>query len=335
MRLLLLNSILALGLGSASVAMAAPGKTGQGIMIDIKNSTDIAIVSDTIYSFDKVYATTFFNNVLNATSVACQGNPLTDCAAANKPATPPIPPPSQTEAENFAYAQRCLFLDGGFLTATRSYRQDIFMPGLNGRGTWRFNHEYRLSPAYSDVSPLTAWSVYQSGNPNATFAQINLQADIAGLSANNSSRGTKYSFSLRREDGSSRVKNLSVSVNGTQVATPSSTLVENCPGCKPGNSGAVDFLFNANAGSNGNTALLKNGDARAILNTDYFKGNDNGGFDGRALAKAVMNPVSIQLPIGTNNVSVSATVKEIDAGVSTNFTIVKQINVIAQGCSVP
>jgi hypothetical protein len=69
-----------------------------------------------------------------------------------------------------------------------------------------------------------------------------------------------------------RVQNLALTVTGTSSgqtvfsANPSSTVVTNGPGALYGQTGAVDFCYTTNGGSNGTASLLLNGDARSILN---------------------------------------------------------------------
>jgi hypothetical protein len=53
-----------------------------------------------------------------------------------------------------------------------------------------------------------------------------------------------------------------VSLDGAAPTPVASTYVQNAPGAKAGDPGALDFKYVTNAGSNGNLSLLANGDAR-------------------------------------------------------------------------
>jgi hypothetical protein len=118
-----------------------------------------------------------------------------------------------------------------------------------------------------------------------------------------------------------------VSLDGAPVATPSSTIVQNCPGCLAGDPGAVDFDYTSNAGTFGNTSLLSNGDARALLANDSFAGNENGGADGSALAKAVVAPVDVFVPAGEHTVTLSGIIKGNDGFLDVPFSVSKQVTI--------
>jgi hypothetical protein len=165
---------------------------------------------------------------------------------------------------------------------------------------------------------------------------VTVNAEIAGESAlqsSNAKLGLKYSFSLLNGDGTSRVTNLILSLNGVPAATPLSTIVSNCPGCLAGAPGALDFAYTTNAGSNGNVSLLKDGDARTILNSDSFAGNNNGGADGSALSMAIMDPVQFTLGEGSYSVTLTGLVKGNAASADLPFSVTKVITIIGLfGC---
>lgn len=166
-------------------------------------------------------------------------------------------------------------------------------------------------------------------------------ANIASESVvknSNAKIGTKYSFSLLDSYGLSRVIDLVVSVSdGTNTATypTDSQLLSNSPGALAGDVGAVEFAYTSNAGMNGTTSLLRDGDARTILNTDSFAGNDNGGSDGTALAWAQMNPVSLTLGTGDYTIGLTGTVKENSITLTTpvSFSVAQKLHITAQGCT--
>jgi len=324
-------------------------------MVDLNAAGTFAVVNSKTYKFNvddptltdangvTLPASAYFTNTLTSgPTVSCSGSPKDDCATSNQPDTPspPAPDPSKVTGPTGAcQQQRCTFLDGGTLTGF-TYTQSVTIKGKNGKGNWTFTWTYTVAPdptkdvdsntAGVQVNSFTAWVLVSETN---NLAEITVTAEIAGESVvKNNTVGTKYSFSLRNPDGSSRVTDLKVYVNGALVATPGSTLEENCPECLAGDPGAVDFTYTTNAGSNGTTSLLKDGDARTILNTDSFPGNDNGGADGRALAKAVMDPVKLELPPGQYTVTLTGTVKGNNGLASIDFSVTQTIQIITPGC---
>ena len=95
----------------------------------------------------------------------------------------------------------------------------------------------------------------------------------------------------------------------------------------------MDFFYTTNAGSNGVTLLLANGDARTLLNTDTFSGNNNGGADGSALAIAIMDAVGVDLAVGDHSVTLAGTVKDNTATADIGFSVTQTLHVLTPGCS--
>jgi hypothetical protein len=262
------------------------------------------------------------------------------CATA--PAAPNAPVASASQLSSFINngpGCKCAFLDGTALPST-TYTQTAKVSTGSGKtaATYTYTYTYNIAPTVSSVDPLTAWDLVNT--TGGTTAEVDINAQIAGESVvNNTSVGTKYSFSLLESDGiTSRVTNLAVNVtdsNGNTVtsATPGSTLTQNAPGALSGDPGAVDFTYTTNARSNGNTSLLQNGDARTILNTDSFAGNNNGGADGSALAIANMDSVPLNVGPGDYTVTLTGTVKGNNALADTSFSVTQTIHIITPGCS--
>jgi hypothetical protein len=116
----------------------------------------------------------------------------------------------------------------------------------------------------------------------------------------------------------------------------------------------VDFCYTTNAGSNGNTSLLLNGDARGILNgvslygpepcdlgtqttttsPDTFAGNNNGGADGSALAYAKMDEQTVSsLGAGDYKVTLTGTVKGNNDLANIAFSVTSQPHISAGNCT--
>jgi hypothetical protein len=124
-------------------------------------------------------------------------------------------------------------------------------------------------------------------------------------------------------------------VNNVVVAIPGSTVVHNAPGAQLGDTGAVDFLYTGNAGTNGHTELLyqtANTQARTILNTDDFAGNQDGGADGEALAWAIMDTVNLELAVGDYTVNFTGVVKDNNGLADLPINVTQTIHVVHPGC---
>lgn len=329
---------------------AAAGKpttsssTGQGIWVNATGGGDYSIQQTNVYKFNVDAAAGYYSNaVLSGPVVACTGSP-TACGLPDPSGVPAVPPaadPAQLTnvANGTAYAERCTFLSGGPLSGTKTYTQTITHSASSPTRQYKYTWTYQVLPLSSDpVAALTAWDLFNSSGDST--AAVSIGADIAGQSVvKNASNGTKYSWSLRDDLGLSRITNLVVTMSDGSTSTPystDSTLAENAPGALAGDAGAVDFVHTTNAGSNGDTSLLLNGDARSILNgvigLDTFAGNNNGGADGKALAKAVMTPVTVNLAPGTYTATLTGTVKGNAALLGLDFKVQQTLNIVGASC---
>jgi hypothetical protein len=320
----------ALGITLVGVPAAHAGgasQTGQGIMVNLDAAGDFAIVETDTYEFDVTAASAYFTNAWdgNAPTVTCTGP---GCGTA--PAAPSAPTPDASKVSGpsgLAHTQRCIFLDGGDLAGT-NYTQSVKVSTGSGKtgATYTYVYTYNATPTQS-VAPFTAWNLVDTHGGG--LAHVAIAAEIAGESvvkSSNAKIGTKFSFSMVEGDGTNRVQNLAVTV--TNAATGESTTAN------PGSTVnfPVDFTYATNAGSNGATGLLKNGDARTILNTDSFAGNNDGGADGSALAKVSMDATPFDLGAGDYNVTLTGTVKGNNALADVPFTVTQIVHVIAKGC---
>ncbi len=303
----------------------------------------------------------YFTNTLTSGPEITQtsGRP----GAGAPPPTPAAPPPDAEKVTKHAnggavWDQWETFLDGGTLTGF-TYNQSVVADGTN-RTKWTFTWTYTVAPNPDpdrdadpetpgvQVIPLTAWVLVSI--EGGGLADIIVDAVIAGESAVSSSNakvGTKYSFSLNPvydETGaeiSSRVQDLTLTVNdgSSDILTlyPGSMVVMNTPGSTAtatstigeviyGDDGALDFFYQSNAGWNGNTGLLRDGeDARTILNNDSFAGNQDGGADGSALALAKMDSTTLSLGPGSYTITFTGTVKDNSGVTGIDFTVTQSI----------
>jgi hypothetical protein len=314
-------------------------QTAQGIMVNLDASGTFAVSNHKTYRFNTATAANFYNNVWNgvAATAICTGSPA-NCAVTNQPATPATPAADASQivgrpaGPGQADQDKCTFLDGGAL-GSRVYTQFVTINGVNGGGNWKFTWGYTVTPTQATVDALTAWDL--ESETGGTTAHIDVDVMIAGESvvANQQNPTGKYSFSLRNGDGTNRVANVVLTVDGTPYPLVVA-LQENCPGCIFGALGAVDFAYATNAGTNGVLSLLKNADARSILNGDTFAGNNNGGADGSALARAVAGQ-GLELAPGSHTIKLTGIVKGNGAETTDqSFTITQNLLVLAPGCGV-
>lgn len=319
----------ALALGGQPL-LAAPGQTGQGIMVNLGEIPDeLAYDAFDLWIMDRDAASTFFANGWdgNAPTMSCA--PAGLCAIGTPPAAPAAPAPVESHVSGLGAISattenRCTFFSGGALVGHSYTQNEGVQVGLRH---YTFTYTYLVTPAVEKVEALTAW-VFVLELPGTGGVPVTLSPEIAGLSVLSSRQHPiKRSFSLKNGEGTNRVVNLKVSLDGAQVAAPASTVVQNCPGCLAGEAGAVDFDYTSNAGVFGNTSLLSNGDARALLANDSFVGNENGGADGSALAKAVVDPVEVFVPQGDHTLTFTGTIKGNDGLLDVSFSVSKNITI--------
>jgi hypothetical protein len=318
------------GSGLVGTASAATDSTGQGIMVTLNvPQGTLSIVNNYLYSYNTTTAKGYFTNNWDGNDPV-----VSDCSGPGCPGTvaaPGAPSPlssevSGTQASSAVQQNQCIFLDGGTLIG-HSYTQDVRVTTGSGRTayTYTYTYTYNVTPTQATVDPLTAWDLVMTTGGDT--AAVPVTAQIAGesvLKSANPKLGTKYSFSLLESDGiTNRVQNLAVYVDGVLVANPISTVKY-----------PVDFNYATNAGSNGNTSLLKDGDDISILDTDTFAGNDNGGADGSAAALATVDPLQFDLGPGDHTISLTGVVKGNSASTGDiSFTVTHTVHIIGEGCS--
>jgi len=337
-------------IGQETQALAA-SSTGQGIMANMTSIGTLALVTNQIWHFDQLAAATFFTNAWdgNAPTYSCSGNACNGdlCGVPAAPAAPAADPSKVTGpgGSGVADKSRCTFLDGGTLVLTDSYEKtaqasvSCTVSGRSKSATYTFRYTYAVAPdpELSTVASFTAWDLV-SETGDGSSVHVDIGGFIAGESVlSKANLPRKYSFSLLETDPLtglpvSRVQNLAVTIDGAAPIPATSTYVQNAPGALLGDPGALDFAYVTNAGTNGNVSLLADGDARTILNTDSFAGNQNGGAEGSALAGANIDPVGADLGVGDHTVVLTGTVKGNSATSSIDFAVTQLVHVITPGC---
>lgn len=321
----------------SQMAPAAAGRnsgstqTAQAIWTNFKPSGNDELFGYTeteTYAFDVSAAETYYARTETGPVRSCTGG-ATNCADTNAPTSVP----SQPVAPSFAVPRddECTFWTGGELS-TVSQTKSVTVNGANGRGNWTYTWTYTWTPVASPIGDDTGvWAVISTESEGG--ATITFTAQIAGLSAQKTSRASapKYSFSMTNPDGTPRVANVFVSVDGGTPEAVGSTVVSAL------DEAFADFGVGAGQGlstlmaSGGATGILTTGDARTILNTDSFLGNNNGGSDGKALAYVQLEAIRITLTDGTYAVVLSAQIKGIDGSADVNVEVERDVRVQGLG----
>lgn len=303
-------------------------QTAQSIWTDFKaaGSDSIFGYTDTeTYGFNEAVASNYYTLSVTGPVMVCTGS-STNCASSNQPVIPekPTPEPMFTMDR----ADECNFWKGAELTAVTK-EPATTIGGLNGRGNWTFTWTYTWTPI-SVPAAETAWDLVETSSSGG--ASVTFTGRIAGLSAQKTSKSSapKYSFSLLNSDGTPRLSNVSVTVDGGAAIARGSAVISAQSGefseFSIGSAGLVTLLAQS-----GMTSILTTGDAREILNADSFAGNDNGGSTGAALAFAQIESTKIQLTEGSHSIVLTANVKGIDGNTNVSISVIRGVRIQGLG----
>jgi len=309
--------------------------TGQSVMIQRTGNSSYTKNGDETWEWDRVTAATYYSNSVVGLvgSPTCTGS-ATNCASTNRPAEPTSPAPDATQLtgrNGQLDTDECAFFNGGSL-GSRSYNQSLTVRGANGSGNWTFTWAYSVFPIYTTVGARTLMTLVSS-SMNDTINLVGYIAALSGMSTKTVAR--KYSFGLENSDGTSRITNLQAqSFDSAGLLLDTYALdhfVEsNAPGALAGDLGAVDFNYVPSPGQLfGTTSILTTGDARSILNGDNFHGNNNGGSDGRSLARAPFGYNGVRIADGDNTITITGNIKgneaSVDTSISASFRITRNV----------
>jgi hypothetical protein len=355
-------------LAEAAPATTTKTSTAQGIMVKLDAAGTFAIVQTDTYKYNHASAAACFTNAWDglepAASLSTKTTSVTvvsDVPAIVEAAcTPALAAPAAPAADGSVLVKdghpgnndvvgenKCNFLDGAALTgatysqvatvtASCSYvSSSVLITGGKPTNIGKYNvttttiatiatytYTYQVTPVAASYPALTAWDFV--GSTGGDTALVSVNANIAGESVQSTAKvPRKYSFSLGEDltGRISRITALTVTVDGVVVATPGSTVFAN-----------ADFEYVTNSGSNGTTSLLVNGDARTILNTDSFAGNNNGGVDGKALALAMMDTVDLELTPGDHTITLTGTIKGNTGELGLAVNVTQLITIVTPGC---
>ncbi len=349
-------SVIASLISAGGAPAATTQKTGQAVQVELSAPGNFAIKEERVYQFNDGFsdvtssidggvakgAGTFYDNAWNGRP-AVAGRATYTNGNAGSCAYPTITAPAAPPADASKVApngwanskgERCAFYRGGDLSST-TYTQTLtasasctYTQGGQSKTATKtvpFEYTYNITPktGVNPVNALTAYYLVQVNNPGGSSVHVNVLGNIAAESAMIWKSGYKYSFGLLNSDGTSRVNNLLISMDGGAAASMPHTIEY-----------PIDFKFAvANGGQNGNVSLIAYGDARGILNGDGFAGNDNGGAAGDALARASIGPASYDLGAGDHSAVVTGIVKNVSTTADITFTVNTNLSILdASNC---
>lgn len=351
------------GLGMAVVhnGSALAGSTAQSAMIDTSNtSSSFVITQSETWAWDLTVAKTYYSNAYTGmyTVDGCTGGGNTGCTA--QPSAPAAPEPKKNAENPVANGEQCVFFDGGTLTGGDTYTLKASAPD-GKKGIWTFTYYYAVSPIATkqDVAARTAWTLTDSSS-GATTVPVAINATLAGESAlQNTANGKKtwnrkYSFTLLESDGTARISNLAVTLDGTDANG-------NAVSWGPVPAGYAlyanlvyptdDFAYVGNAGENGTATLLaarpvdENNPPPAMVGDildgvvpghdgvadDFANNNSNVGYTA-TVHKAVMDPVTFDLGPGCYTATISADMKGVSGSAALALSGSQNVSISAGSC---
>lgn len=329
-------------------------QTAQAIWTNFKPSGNTFGFTETAtYAFsDAIASSAYAGPATTGPTVNCTGggsNAGQPCNEANNPGSSTAPTaPAFPGVPN---ADKCTFWVGGTLSEVTA-TSVVTKLGLSGSGTWKYTYTFTWggnavgSDNPDDLSTgKGAWYVESIEAESGETATVIFTGKIAGLSAQRNSAGnTKYSFSMVENDGlTPRIANVLVrsydSTTGALLSTyevPSSVIDAWDEALGVADPAFTDFVIGGSGLSTlmaqtGATNILTTGDARTILNGDYFLGNNNGGSTGAALAYLQLGATHVDLPEGTFRVTLTANVKGIDGNADVSLSVTSSLKIFGLG----
>ena len=307
---------------STQLAQLAPA---IGVMVNLGGT--YSAVNQKLYQFNEGDAAARFASNVFTGEINCIDQTGAFCSTAD---APEAPSPDAAQAKQAAVGQACAFLMGTNLQPF-SYTQLVFVSPVPNGYTWKeYVYHYVVTPNVGSVQPLTAWNFVRAQRGGSASVQVTGQ--IVNELVTFPNPGTPmYAFMT-----GSLVSNLQLSVNNKAVPLNPPTTVRNCPGCQAGQQGSVDFVFTPNAGIRSPytgtmadaTYQVKSGHARAILNSDSYGANDNGGPDGSALQMTTFRSQTLDLAPGSYRLLLTGN----SAGMS--FMMPGTLQILSANCAI-
>lgn len=308
---------------AGSLAFAQQKADNIGLMVNL-DSGAFSLSQDKLYRFNGNSAANYFQNFFNG-NVSCMDDYDMPCSTASAPAAPA---PDLGQSVLAAQTQVCTFLSGGTVQGT-TYSQYISFRGRwGGKGftTKTYTYYYDVVPQSSSVPALSGWDFIEDQPGSNGVARITLLGEIAHQQVKVVNGKNSHSYPMV-VGPTQLLTDLRFYVNDLRAQMWIEN-IQNCAGCKPGQPMSLDFGFTANAGASGNAAMLRQGDARTVQNTDGDTANDDGGPTGSLLQKTILRPSPLLLPAGSYTLRVAGT----SAGM--NFDVTKILRVVTpETCS--
>ena len=286
-----------LPLTATDAANAAGTMTAQGISVNFNDYEEYTVTDNIIYKFNKKTAGNSEYVVKTLSSVVPKVEKKSgkdNCSAPSAPAVPSVP---ELVLEKYANDNRCVFFNGGSAPAISV---EVKETKESGSGSSKCVYEYTWTYTVQavNVPAETGWSKTEN---LGQLPVITIAPSIAGLSVvSNKTHPHKASFALLNSDGTSRISNLVINVNGVQYPVNHSVVA------------GEDFNYASNGGQFGDPELLKivnekfeGRTAFQILLNDLFDGNN----DASNAVQAKLEPIQVQLVKGVNNITVTGIVK--------------------------
>lgn len=184
---------------------------------------------------------------------------------------------------------------------------------------------------YWNMTGHPYWTLINKGNTGSANVTVNtlIASETFILGGPYKGKG-KYSFTMSNPDGTSRLTNLTYSVNGSPPVAIGHTVVD---GNSAGNNCFLDLNYSANSGPYGNPSVfsyLKTGQTiGAIFASDDFPGNDAGC---PGISVAVVDPVTLTLGPGNHTIVISGNLKGSHGLESIPISQVKTFTISSTGC---
>ncbi len=280
---------LAVGLVFVPKVRAASGgssQTAQSIMVNMTpNSSAFEIGGSTTWTYThpvRTCAADHYTTVVTGPDVTCSPYPSGGCTSA--PTPPPAPGDTNGHLNQFLNSQtaKCAFFCGGTLPSDTNDRSvNVNNSHDPNKGHWTFTWHYTLTPT-GPVDPQTCYTCAGTGGGpvDVQFCGFIAGESFLSKAGGNTTWNKKYSFTLTDPDPItglpvSRVTNvqatLQMSTDGGNnwfdvqgpVSLDTSTIVHCgrptdsvggtfCDGLGP----VVDYIYDANAGVGGNSAVF-------------------------------------------------------------------------------
>jgi hypothetical protein len=341
--------------GTASAATA----TAQSAMFDNEASGNFVITGDSVYSYNKDTAATYFTNAWNGVvpTPTCTGGGSggVNCSSGNQPATPSAPDPDANKLNGHIGCNSCNFWDGSALSlscavGTTPYTQDVTLSGLNTKGNWKYTFTYNIGfsaagDAYNSAPvALTAWDLQSSSTTNA---DVTVEGFFAGQSTQLKNTGSggwsfKASHTMLDSLGASRLVGATATITDADA-----NVICTLPIVTHVVSGE-DFTYLGNAGRNGtlinlfDNGITPNGTVNDIQNgvstalngrKDDFAGNNGTGGDQAVIDSDSTGTCSISAA-GNYTLNVTGTLKGVSGASSLPVSVSSSICISAGTCSV-